>query len=302
MYRYKRLLVNLTLNESDKVLIEQAHKIAKMAESEKVYFQYTEKKMNIPEELVKEYPQLTESAADFARDKIAESVNGIFNQDNGPETMIFIQEGVVLDEMLKQIRINGIDLVLVGVSDEDSDSKDLATKLARKASCSVLAVPLTSELDLQRSAVAIDFSDNSAYALDSALAFVRADNIEELQMFHVYQVPSGFYKTGKSYDEFADIMKTHAEKEFGEFSKQFNTSGISIAEHYLLSSKTVDAIENYVKENKITFLVLGARGRSAGASIMLGSVTEKLMNKLNIPILAVKKKGSGLNLLDVLFN
>ena len=45
---------------------------------------------------------------------------------------------------------------------------------------------------------------------------------------------------------------------------------------------------------------MGARGRRAGAAVLLGSVTEHLINTTTVPLLAVKKKGSGMSILDAL--
>lgn len=47
-------------------------------------------------------------------------------------------------------------------------------------------------------------------------------------------------------------------------------------------------------------IVIGAKGRSLAASVLLGSVNEKLIETTHVPILAVKKKGSGMGFLEAL--
>ncbi len=47
-------------------------------------------------------------------------------------------------------------------------------------------------------------------------------------------------------------------------------------------------------------LVIGARGRSGAAGVLLGTVTEQLMRKSPSPVLAVKKKGECLGVLRAL--
>lgn len=301
MYRYKRILVNLNLDGGDANLIKHASTISHLANSEKLYFLYTEKKFDLPKEVIKAYPQLNESAADFAREKITELIDQNYNNENKSEIITLVEEGQSLDAVLKQVRINGIDLVLTSVDADQSESRDFAPKLARKAPCSVLVIPKNSEFSLINPAVAIDFSEHSRDAFDAALAFVKASGIEKINMLHVYQVPTGYHKTGKSYDEFSEIMQGHAANNFSEFKSDFNLKNIQILEQYLLNTKPQDAIKNAVEKNKITFLALGARGRGAGAAVMLGSVSEKLIETLNIPVLAVKKKGSGMNILNALF-
>lgn len=301
MYRYKRILVNFNLDEGDANIIKYVSVISQMAKSEKIYFLYTEKQMDIPAGLIKEYPQLTESAADFARDKIRQSIKNIFEKDNKQETTIIVNEGQVLDEILKQVRINGIDLVLYGMSKDQPQSRNMAAKLARKVSCSVLVVPEGAGFNLKNLAVAVDFSEHSADAMNTVLAFAKAARVSKINMIHVYQVPTGYHKTGKSFDEFAEIMKGHAQKQVAEFKSRFDTRGIQIEEHYRLDTKPVEAIAKDVSENDITFLAVGARGRGAGAAVLLGSISEGLIENLNIPVLAVKKKGTSLNILNTLF-
>jgi len=45
---------------------------------------------------------------------------------------------------------------------------------------------------------------------------------------------------------------------------------------------------------------MGARGRKAGAGVLLGSTTEHLIKTTTVPLLAVKEKGAGMGLLDAI--
>jgi nucleotide-binding universal stress UspA family protein len=47
-------------------------------------------------------------------------------------------------------------------------------------------------------------------------------------------------------------------------------------------------------------IVIGAKGRSLSALVLLGSVTEKLIETTPAPVLAVKKKGAGMGFLEAL--
>lgn len=48
-------------------------------------------------------------------------------------------------------------------------------------------------------------------------------------------------------------------------------------------------------------LVVGSRGRSKTAAILLGTVTERIIEMCNVPILTVKKKGQGISIIDAIF-
>ncbi|MHC4780921.1 MAG: universal stress protein, partial [Planctomycetota bacterium] len=62
------------------------------------------------------------------------------------------------------------------------------------------------------------------------------------------------------------------------------------------------AVINAVKDHDINLIIIGARGRTAVASLVLGSVTEKLIRNSYMPVLAVKKKGENLGLLQAMFH
>ena len=143
--------------------------------------------------------------------------------------------------------------------------------------------------------------DNSIDAVETAISIASASSgIKEIHCLHVYNVPIGFYKTGKSYEEFAEIMKGHAEKNYREFMKKIDLKGLSANPILRLEKKEYKGIYEVVKEYQISLLVVGARGRKAGAGVLLGSVTEHLINTTTVPLIAVKKKGTGLGLLEAL--
>jgi nucleotide-binding universal stress UspA family protein len=54
------------------------------------------------------------------------------------------------------------------------------------------------------------------------------------------------------------------------------------------------------EEQQVDLVAVGARGRTA-AALLLGSITERLIRSTEIPLIAVKKKGTGLSLLAALY-
>jgi len=207
MYRYKRLLVGLSLGKQDGSSIRYAAMISKLARSEKITFLHVASTPDIPEELRKEFTEIL---------------------------------------------------------------------------------------------VPVDFSENSMDAMEVAVALALAAGLKEIHCLHVYSVPLGYYKTGKSHEEFAEIMKGHAEKNLQEFMKKVDLKGLTATPIYKLEKREHKGIEEVIEEHEIYLLVIGARGRRAGAGVMLGSVTEHLIRTTTIPLLAVKRKGTGMGLLEAL--
>ena len=85
-------------------------------------------------------------------------------------------------------------------------------------------------------------------------------------------------------------LEKRAEVNFREFMKEAELKRVSALPVFVLDKNPVKAIEDTVKEEKIDLPVTVAWGRSHGAAVLLGSVTEQLIWKTKTPIIAVKKK------------
>jgi nucleotide-binding universal stress UspA family protein len=297
MYRYKRILVPFELGDHDIELVRYVSMITRMAKSEKVYFVHVLKNLEIPESIRKEYPQIIIPVDEYAKAQMKELVE--LNYDGCKDTQFEFEvaEGDHLANLLRLVRIKLIDLVVVG---RKRKTGKLSKQLARKAPCSVLIFPEENRTKLTRILVATDFSKHAKNALDVALAFASASGIKELLCMHAYEVPLGYHKTGKSYEDFAEIMKGNAVKDFQEFSGTVETKGVELKPVFVLDKKTDHAVCETIDKESIDLLVLGSRGRSTNVALLLGSLTEKLIDETNVPLIAVKEKGDGLNLVDAL--
>ena len=80
MYRYKRLLVGLTMAERDEATLKYAAMIARMAESEKVYFIHVAPSLEIPQEIREQYSDQFEPVDEVTEDRMAEVVRRIAPQ------------------------------------------------------------------------------------------------------------------------------------------------------------------------------------------------------------------------------
>ena len=98
-------------------------------------------------------------------------------------------------------------------------------------------------------------------------------------------------------------MKQNAKDTFKKFVSDYDTSATKIRAKYEFAPKGNIALRIYnfsVKENA-SMIVIGSKGRTQVASILLGSIAEKLV-RLNaeIPLIIVKKKRHNMDVLDVL--
>ncbi len=312
MYRYKNILVPLSLANKGELSIRYAGLISQLAKSEKVTFVHVISSLeDIPKELKSEFPDIVEPSGELAKKRMEELVSKYFPADHKSTIEYKILEGSPLIELLRMAKETDTDLVIMVRRFEPTESGVLPHKVIRRVPCSVLLLPEGSKPSFSNILVPTDFSENSTDAMDVAVAFASTKGIDEIHCLHAYYVPIGYYKTGKSLEQFAEIMKGHAEKNYenflhaevcqiGSVCQIKDLKGIKVTPLFMLEKKPAKAIETVIKDHDIDLLVIGARGRHAGAGILLGSVTEHQLRTTTVPILAVKKKGTGMNLLDAI--
>ncbi|HHP7242780.1 MAG TPA: universal stress protein [Cyclobacteriaceae bacterium] len=300
MYRYKNLLIPLNLTSMDDAVINYASMVSKMSKSEKAYFLHVKRPSEVPKEILEEYPQLLNISQEHRLKKMRESVESGFRGHPDTEIIFEVKEGYPLEVVLGEIVEKDIDLILVGRKKDAAETRRLPVNLTRKAPCSVLIIPQDSDHSIESILVPIDFSEFCANALELAVNLAIAYGISVIHCLHVFRLPIGYYKTGKSQAEFTEIMKKNARVDYERFIRNIDLKGVKLEPIFMMQEKPYKAIQSMVEKNEIDLVVLGARGRNAGAGLLLGSVTENIIQNVQVPIFAVKKKGTGLSFLEVL--
>ena len=110
------------------------------------------------------------------------------------------------------------------------------------------------------------------------------------------------HEEGKGCEEqFAEIMKHNAEKEYESFINKIDSRGLTIKPIFeLAKKKNAETVEAIIKNDNVDLISIGSRGRSASAAILLGSMTEHLIWSVQVPIIAVKKKGANMHLIEAI--
>ncbi|UII22462.1 universal stress protein [Fulvivirga ligni] len=300
MYSYKRLLVALDLSEMDEVLLKYTSELVKICGIEKIYFMHVAKSLNLPEKLRESYPDLMAPTDEALKKDIEDNIGKYFT--GSCEYDVEIKEGSAEDKILRWADIKEIDLLVVGRKIELKGKGTLTGKLAKTIHCSILFVPETATPKISTVLMATDFSKTSSLALQEAVKVKEAVGAK-LIVQNSYEVPSGYHTSGKTYEEFSEIMKSHAYEDVVEF---LDREGVSIndAEIVLSLDEDDDPAEKAWKvadEKNADLIIIGSRGRAGLASILLGSVADKMVHyDRGIPLLVVKDKKENLSFLQAL--
>lgn len=301
MKSFEKAMVGLDMTEMDQILIKKVASISQIMKFKKLYLIHVARDLSLPEEIRKAYPDLLAPVDETIQAEIKTLLKNEKELDPAIEIEILVLEGSPLETFLRTAKIKDVDLIIMGRKFELDGSGTLSMTLAQKAPCSVLFLTETGPIAVpQKVMIPLDFSEHTH------LSFEFADKLHEtLQTdivgLHIYEVPTGYYKTGKSFDEFAEIMVANAKKDYEKFLKKYNHTPFECL--YLLkkNGNMGRHIIQTAKDHGVNLILMGSRGRSNSAAILLGSTAEKLIYLNNeIPMIIFKNKGETMSFLDAL--
>jgi len=303
MSQNKRILVALDFSKIDKVVIKYASLLSKLIPVEAMYFVNIAENLEVSDELKARYPDLALPIDEVIKKELEELISDSnFNLKEG-NSQILVREGNKTNELLRLGKQKNINLTIVGRKDKSRGTGHAARQLTLKSQFSVLFVPEECRLSIDKIQVAVDFSKHSQMAMKEAVYLAEKANAE-LFCQNVYVVPKGFYKTGKSYDDFAEIMKGHSETDMEKFLKPYKESNVKIHRVSTLDvdKRPSDKISALANDENIDLIIIGSKGRSGAASVLLGSVAERLLTfQPKSAVMILKDDGENMGLLAAFF-
>lgn len=305
MYKFNKVLVGLDNTPLDKDLIVAASELCALSSSKEIFFVNIIKDFDLPDHLKKEFPNLIDQALDERKKEIKKIVSEHFivpeSSEGSVKINILVEQGAITKTLLKTAEKEKVDLFVLGRKTH-REAGILITRIARRATCSLLIIPKGKKANFKTIFVPTDFSEYSKSAMEKAVTLARrSEGDSKIITQNVYQVPTGYHYTGKTVKEFAKIMQENASKDCAQFMSDFKTKGLNVEHIYSLDSKDdmTGLIVKEAKHHHADIIVFGAKGRTATAALFIGSKAERLV-QLNehIPMLVIRPKGKGAGFLE----
>ena len=298
---FRVALAALDLTEMDDYIIPYSATICYALSIERIIFVHVAGSLELPERVLDEYPDLLAPLDESIEIDIRKKVDVHFADVPGTEVSIEVKEGNTIEKILRLTKIKEADLIFMGRKRNLKGSGIVSSHIARNAPCSLLLVPENPPLVMEKVMVPLDFSSHSTMAF--RYAHMIAQNTDAaLNCIHLYRVPSGYYATGKSYEEFAQIMETHARNDYHKFLEKFDLEEEPPCDFLL--SKDGDQAELLYKHcemSQANLILFGSRGRTSASVLLMGSLAEKLTYlDADIPLLIIKKKGENMGFFQAL--
>jgi nucleotide-binding universal stress UspA family protein len=296
MKSFQRILVALDHSVFDEKLIRYFNAFSHLIAPEKVHFLYVDHDLEIPPGMEIVYNDEAGnplSKDELLRTAIQRKVETGYTQRHQAEVTVDILEGEPLKEILHWVKVKEANLLVVGNKKMSEGSGVMAKKIARHANCAVLFVPETSQENIHKILVPVDFSDYSKVAMQGAIDLANDLQTAEVTAFNTYEVPmTGNPSINMSYERIAADMEAFKREALEKFVLGFDNRGVQLSSSQAVNEKGNPAKQIYAQAVKGSFdlIVIGAKGRSTLERVFLGSVTEKLLGlDKEIPVLVLRK-------------
>ncbi|MEQ8712792.1 MAG: universal stress protein [Cyclobacteriaceae bacterium] len=305
MNTFENILVGLDNTAMDLELIHSVKHISSKASTKKILFTHVIRTANISDSLLREFPNLIEDAIRERKEGLWTSICQEFGDADKSKLELRVVQGQPTKEIMKLVSKEEVDLVVVGRKRSKPNGGVIINRLARRAACSLLVIPEgKSDFQLNKILVPIDFSIHAHMALDCAASLSKqCDRDAEIITQNVFSVPAGYHYTGKTYDEFAEIMKDNAKKDYAQFISDIDID-LSKVKNFYTQDKNDDIIETIyktAKKLKVDTIMVGAKGRTATTALFIGSAAEKLIQyDTDIPLFVIRPKGKNAGILEYL--
>lgn len=292
MHPFQNVMVGLAGTEQDKELIRYAAMFVGLGGVRETHFVHV-----LPHQSLHSDNDAGPSY-DRAMETIRGNVSEIFGDSPDQIKLSFhVLHGDRVDKLLEFAATHETDLVMVGHRRIRSGRRALARRLAMKAPCSVWMVPEGSPATLNRILAPVDFSAYAADALSVATALASLSGERDCIGLHVY-----FNEARTTYDEYDELIRGKEKEAFSRFIAPLNLHGVNVRPLFEEGANVATIIGRVAEKHNSDLIVMGTRGRSRSAAILLGSETEHTIMETRIPVLAIKHFGARLNLLQVLLD
>jgi nucleotide-binding universal stress UspA family protein len=193
--------------------------------------------------------------------------------------------------ILERIQETEPDVVVIGTHGRSGLRKllmgSVAARIVLEAPCPVMTVAKDAEVaegdkGFDRILVPVDFNDYSENAVETARALLAPSG--ELILEHVVSSPEhpSLYGGGV-----ARLFQLHPELP-GLIGNRLSELSDGSGEVVVTEGSIVEEILSTAKSKKAQLIVMGTRGLNRPDYLLLGSVTERVIGRAKVPVLAIK--------------
>lgn len=226
----------------------------------------------------------------FANEEMEKLSNTLEKADVRYKTRIV--EGNPVEQIIETAERGDFNTILMGPGNAAEETRRpgiTVRKLIRKTNVPVWVIKENVANGFENILCPIDFSDSSRRALTNAVLFSAKmkTNLRIISVFEPVEVVSGRFSD--DLDEHNEKSFASYKKQFDNFIKEFNLSRINYSTKVLRGKPEYEILEE-LKSGNFDLLLMGTKGRTGFSRILIGSVTENVIEECHVSYITTKKK------------
>ncbi len=301
---FRQIIIPLDLTSMDTLVIKYASFLAQKLKPDAITFIHVIESYNLPNEVQDFFEDLDEPIEEIIKKELNQEIEDFYEGRDQTDVHVQVMEGNPTNVILKEADRIGTDLVVMGKKTGFKGKGILTGKIARLIHCSILILPESTRLQLQKIQVPVDFSKFSQMALRQALSISKVFD-SEIVAQHIYSIPTHYYPYITPTQKIDKPIEKHAKQEYEKFLKKVARPKPNIRCVFMKDegADISQRIYDLAIGEGSDLIVIGSKGLTDAASYLIGSAAEKLTAyDKTIPLLIFKDKDENYGLLDVLLN
>ncbi len=225
---------------------------------------------------------------DYGEQLVAAIAEAAVEVDLDTATDVVYRKESVPQSIIAYAEKHDIDCIVMGTHGREAVREyvlgNVAGRTLREAPVPVVTVHEDTVVtgDVERVLVPTDGSECATAAVEHATAFAEETGAS-LHLVHVVDTD-----VGGADDTVYDALESVGEQALEAGIGTARRADIPEIEASLLGGRPHQAIQTYVEDNDIDYVVMGTHGRTGVSRYLLGSVTERVVRLVERPVISVK--------------
>ncbi len=281
----KRILIASDLSERSQRALRRAVVLARQFDAQLTILRVVDDEQ--PQALIDEESRATERA-------LREELDRCGGRDLNLAPAVCVVAGDPFRVIADEAKRLAVDLIVMGAHRKrllgDIFTGTTIERVMRLGGRPVLMVNREGEAPYEKTLAAVDVSDASAHALQTARDLELLDPVRDAAVHGFVPLGEGvMYYAGVERERVEEHVAVSAGQARGAIAKFLRDHGFAAMSNLLLIEKgtAFEAIESGVRQLQPDLVVIGTRGHGGLKRVLLGSVADEVVRRLECDVLAV---------------
>jgi nucleotide-binding universal stress UspA family protein len=278
----KKILVACDLSPMDDNILSYLDEFTHAILPDEITFIHVYSKTSLPDSAFdseKEKAHYRKNRHKMAEEALHDVVESNLSHRSDFRKKLIILRGNPFTELLQYCEKYKPDLLVTGKKHLSGGSGIIGQKLARKIKSSILFVSENNSGKIRKIVIPVDFSEQSEHAVQTAVNLHPLLDDPEIICMHTYDVPPPLTIQLSPTLNLGKLIEENITESFDSFVKKLDLKHCPVKQVTIrnIENNTGKGILRYLEGEKPDMVLLGAKGHSLIEHLLLGSVTEKLI-------------------------